>query len=105
MQGRSQACQPQGRATLTLEAASSVATCVHPGCAVVANAPHHAPAAGLHHPQVAAHLPPEPGRRGERAEKRPSKAFQPPCWSPGAWDKSVGREQGCPISWMSHASL
>lgn len=56
-------------ATLTLEAASAVAARVHPGCAVVANAPHYAPAAGLHHPQVAAHLPPEPGG-GERGREK-----------------------------------
>lgn len=48
---------------LTLEVASAVATRVHPGCAIVADAPHHALAAGLHHPQVASHLPPEPRGR------------------------------------------
>lgn len=44
----------------TLEAASAVAACVDPGRVVVADAPHHAPAIGFHHPQVATYLPPEP---------------------------------------------
>lgn len=55
------------RAALTLQVASAVAARVDPGRAIVADAPYHAPAAGLHHPQVAAHLPPEPGRRREAA--------------------------------------
>lgn len=67
-----------GPATLTLEAASAVATRVHPGCVVVADAPHHAPAVGLHHPQVASHLPPEPGDEegGRGGEKLSRRAFQ-----------------------------
>ena len=44
----------------TLEAASAVAARVDPGRVVIADAPHHAPAVGFHHPQVAAYLPPEP---------------------------------------------
>ena len=46
--------------TFTLEAAAAVAARVDPGRVVVADAPHHAPAVGFHHPQVAAYLPPEP---------------------------------------------
>lgn len=52
--------------SFTLEAASAVATRVDPGRVVVADAPHHAPAVGFHHPQVAAYLPPEPAVWGGR---------------------------------------
>lgn len=66
-------------AALTLQVASAVAARVDPGRAVIADAPHHTPAAGLHHPQVASHLPPEPGRRREAVG-----GAVPLPWGPGA---------------------
>lgn len=63
-------------ASLTLEAASAVAARVYPGRVVIADAPHHTLAVGFHHPQVASHLTPEPGREGREArEKRDPAAF------------------------------
>lgn len=87
--GRAQGAGPAGqgvRAALTLKAASAVAARVHPGRVIVADAPHHAPAVGLHQPQVASHLPPEPGRMGERAGRNAGRpAFLPlrRCGLPG----------------------
>lgn len=48
--------------TLTLEATSAIAACVYPRGVVITNAPNHTSAVGLYNPQVASHLPPEPGR-------------------------------------------
>ncbi|KAI1233755.1 hypothetical protein IHE44_0004199, partial [Lamprotornis superbus] len=47
----------------TLDEATSISTSVKPGCVVVADAPHHAPAVALYQPEVASHLPPEPARK------------------------------------------
>lgn len=94
--GRERALPPGVWAALTLEAASAVSARVHPGGAVVADAPHHALAAGLHHPQVATHLPPEPGSRGEGVGDASRQGLQP-C---GLWPlgTSCSLDSGLPVT-------